>query len=52
MITDGIYDGRGREFGKCQLNVLLYGEMGKDLSPHLFQPFLENINGVTCNDGI
>ncbi len=51
MLTDGINDGRGRDFGKCQLYVLLYGEMGKNFCPHLVQPFLKIlIEGAVTTD--
>ncbi len=34
-----------------QSNVVLYGKMGKGLYPNLSQPFLENINKGSRNDG-
>ncbi len=33
------------------LSVVVHGEMGKDLFLHLIQPFLENINKGSHNDG-
>ncbi len=32
-------------------NVQSMGEMGKDFCPNFLQPFLENIDRKSCNDG-
>ncbi len=38
--------GEGRETGEMgvQLKVVLFGEMGKNIYPNLFQPCFENID--------
>ncbi len=33
------------------VSVRSMGEMGKDLCPNFLQPFLENIDRRSCNDG-
>ncbi len=40
--------GRGGGGGK---SVQSMGEMGKDFCPNFLQPFLENIDRRSCNDG-
>ncbi len=34
-----------------RLSVQSMGEMGKDFCPNFLQPFLENIDRRSCNDG-
>ncbi len=40
--------GRGKGEG---MSVQAMGEMGKDFCPKILQPFLENIDRRSCNDG-
>ncbi len=40
----------GREMG-VGVSVQSMGEMGKDFCPNFLQPFLENIDRRSCNDG-
>ncbi len=40
--------GRG---GKGGMSVQPMGEMGKDFCPNFLEPFLENIDRRSCNDG-
>ncbi len=37
--------------GKGGMSVQSMGEMGKDFCPNFLQPFLENIDRRSCNDG-
>ncbi len=50
---DGVQVGRGRGVGKWGVGVTVQsmGEMGKDFCPNFLQPFLENIDRRSCNDG-
>ncbi len=41
--------GRGKEMGGASVQSM--GEMGKDFCPNFLQPFLENIDRRSCNDG-
>ncbi len=43
--------GRGGGRGKGGMSVQSMGEMGKDFCPNFLQPFLENIDRRSCNDG-
>ncbi len=57
MITvNGWRAGERGGVGKCGgggvgVSVQSMGEMGKDFCPNFLQPFLENIDGRSCNDG-
>ncbi len=44
-----MWDGEG---GNGEMSVQSMGEMGKNFSPNFLQPFLENIDRKSCNDGI
>ncbi len=33
------------------MSVQSIGEMGKDFCPNFLQPFLENVDRMSCNDG-
>ncbi len=48
MITVNGWCAGGRGVG---VSVPSMGEMGKDFYPNLLQPFLENIDRRSCNDG-
>ncbi len=48
--------GKGGEWGKSEggggdVSVLSMEGMGKDRCPNFLQPFLENIDRRSCNDG-
>ncbi len=43
--------GRGGGRAKGGMTVHSLGEMGKDFCPNFLQPFLENIDRRSCNDG-
>ncbi len=54
MITvNGVcrWDGGGG-YGNGEMCVPSIGEMGKDFYANFLQPFLENIDRGSCNDGI
>ncbi len=42
----GVHGGKGG-----RVSVQSMGEMGKDFYPSFLQPFLENVDGRSCNDG-
>ncbi len=44
------WEGGGRDKG-VGVSVQSMGEMGKDFCPNFLQPFLENIERGSCNDG-
>ncbi len=46
----GVQVGMGGR-GKGGMSVQSMGEMGKDFCPNFLQPFLENIDRRSCNDG-
>ncbi len=39
------------EYGDGEMSVQSMGEIGKDFCPNILQPFLENIDRRSCNDG-
>ncbi len=43
--------GGGRELINGEMCVQSMEEMGKDFCPNFLQPFLENIDRRSCNDG-
>ncbi len=47
----GVQVGAGGEYGIGEMRVQSMGEVGKDFCPNFLQPFLENIDRRSCNDG-
>ncbi len=47
----GVQVGRGVGERRVEVSVQSMWEMGKDFCPNLLQPFLENIDRRSCNDG-